>query len=750
MFKKFKGLNIMNKNKTLLLIALSTLFAITGTVFIANKEVDNLNTFALNRSSPSSDYVLTLDSSNRITNNYVSTSLGNKVYFATEGNVKKTPLSGWVGFEGDIASIYNTSSISGMKSIDFIIDAEYVDLSFGYMEDSIIHYSNCYNMTGKDDDEDGQYTFHYDFLETPPSFFKIAVSSTCILDNITINYSCNEYDFVPTELKSFEFTYLSEEDAYRINGFALKRRQVQTLVVPNSYNGKPVVEIKSNAFFTNDKIRYVIISEGIKRIGDMAFYLDINLESIVLPSTIESTGDNIYDGCLLLTSQTISSSMLEVNPLTYAGNQFLETITVEAGNPNYYSSNGMLYAYSYNGYENALLVCPAGKTGDIVIPNNCEYIDTYAFKNSRASTITISSSVELIEESFKSCSYLTSFVVDSNNDYYSAQSYMLCDKLGGHVKAYPRGRSDTTLNMPSSIGYVEDHVFDKVSNLRTIRLMNTTHIGEGAFMNMPDLETVYLTNVTEIGNGAFKNCRSLLSVTFSSVLRVVTTEAFMGCSSLTSVTFPSTLTTINNRAFRDCSSLSSIVFDAQSQIKRIEGEAFMNCTSLDVDELPSSIEYIGTYVFRNTAIDEFFLPQSFTYIPDGMFMDCDNLTSVEIPSYVRTIGYDAFNDCENLVNVTIPYNSVETIHSKAFKGAGFSRVYLPRCIVTIEASAFACNVDSLDIYSHVICEESPSYSSSSMGGGGWLRDDWSEHLGGGILFHIYYNYSIEDYNALQN
>ena len=407
----------MNK-KTLLLVSIASIAATVGVVIAAKSEIVNLDAFAIKRNTVSSDYTLTLDENNRLSNdNSVLTSLGNEVSFATEGTIIKNPGTGWVTFgntEGETSrSIYNITPISGMKSISFTFTDNDIYLHFGYKEDGVILYSNYVHLNYVDQG-DIEYQYSYSFDEVAPSYFKLESSrDNKILDNVVIKYSCQESGVVPTEMSAFSFTLLSG-DTYRVDGLKANRKSVQTLIVPNvgddGENGvKPLTHIKSLAFCTNDDIEYVYISEGITDIGDMAFYLDAKLHYIVLPTTLVNTGNQVFDGCMNLNKITITESQVDINLATYAGNQFFEEIEVLEGNPNYYVENGMLFANSYGDYSNALLLCPAGKTSAAIVPNNCQYIHSLAFKNAKVPSITIGSGVQLIDETFRSCNLLESF-----------------------------------------------------------------------------------------------------------------------------------------------------------------------------------------------------------------------------------------------------------------------------------------------------------------------------------------------------
>ena len=736
----------MNKKKTLLLVptAIASI-AVIGSFAYSFSSIKNAIA-AKDRSVTPGDYTLTLDSNNRIANgdDSVLTELGNKVFFDTESAVNKTPSSGWFEFGNTetSGSVYNTSPISGMKSISFSMNYSQMYLHYGYKDDGVIYYTNYYAMDGVDQG-DGQYAFTYTFNDVPPSYFKLeCFGKNKTISTMTIQYSCSESGKVPTELSSFSsFTYIAADDGYSVDGLVNDRKKMQTLIVPGSYNGKPVVEIKALAFASNWDIENVIIEEGVKRIGDQAFYLDASLKYLVLPSTIESVGDKAFDGCAGLKKQTIPAATTSISLSAYAGNSFLEEIVVEEGNTVYYSENGMLYDKA----TDTLLVCPAGIKGTVTIPNTCKKIGSVAFKNSLATTISIGSGVTEIEEAFKTCNSLTTFVVDANNDYYTAESGILCDKSKHALIAYPRGNTEDYVTLPNSIIEISDRAFEKVDHIEVLDLSNTTTVGEEAFTNMPKLEVISLSNVTEIGSGAFKNSTKLRSVTLKDGLYGIIglpDEAFMGCTSLASISLPNHLMTIGARAFKGCSSLSdfALVKTFPNTLESIGNEAFMNCTSLDVDEISEFVTSIGKGAFRNTAVDSFIFSTSMNYIPDEMFWDCDNLTSIEILPCVKTIGYDAFRDCDNLVSVTILDNSVETIRSRAFYQTSFTSIYIPKAVTTIEGSAFGGR--NFTIYTDV---KTPSgygdvYTSSSAGGG-WLRPGWSEGLTGGYLLHIYYNQS---------
>ncbi len=78
-----------------------------------------------------------------------------------------------------------------------------------------------------------------------------------------------------------------------------------------------------------------------------------------------------------------------------------------------------------------------------------------------------------------------------------------------------------------------------------------------------------------------------------------------------------------------------------------------------------------------------------TAIGESAFSDCTRLTSISIPSTVKSIDYGAFSRCSRLTSIVIP-ESVRTIGVFAFAGcSGLSSLIIPNGVTSIEGGAFA-------------------------------------------------------------
>ena len=116
-------------------------------------------------------------------------------------------------------------------------------------------------------------------------------------------------------------------------------------------------------------------------------------------------------------------------------------------------------------------------------------------------------------------------------------------------------------------------------------------------------------------------------------------------------------------AFYRCSELTSVTIPGS--ITYISEGSFSYCNNLTSLMVESSNQHYdsrddcnaiiktSTNVLvagcRNTAI-----PNSVTSIADGAFTGCSGLTSIAISSSVTTIGFSAFRSCTGLTSVTIP------------------------------------------------------------------------------------------------
>ena len=117
--------------------------------------------------------------------------------------------------------------------------------------------------------------------------------------------------------------------------------------------------------------------------------------------------------------------------------------------------------------------------------------------------------------------------------------------------------------------------------------------------------------------------------------------------------------------------------------------AFAECNNLTSVNLPSTITSIDAYAFGNcqklTSVN---VPPTVTSIGQGAFNGCVALYSVNIPKGVKNIEPSTFYGCKALSSITIP-DGVTSIGTLAFyQCSNLSLISIPDDVVSVGADAF--------------------------------------------------------------
>ena len=293
--------------------------------------------------------------------------------------------------------------------------------------------------------------------------------------------------------------------------------------------GYPTVAIGDNAFFVNTTLTSVTIPDSVTSIGNQAFFNCNGLISVNIPDSVTSIGNQAFNYCYVLTS-----------------------ITVDAGNPNYSSLDGVLY----NKTQTTLIQFPGGKSGDFTIPNSVTSIKSQAFAGcTTLNSVTIPAIVTSIgDNAFSYCSVLTGITVDASNPNYSSQDGVLYDKAKTVLIQYPCGTSGG-FTLPSSVTSIGGCAFLQCSGLISI-VVDVNNIvyssQDGVLYDKPMIQLI------QYPGG--KSGRFIIPDSVTSICGM----AFYYCTGLTSVTIPNSVKNIGDNAFADCTSLTCSYFDGNA------------------------------------------------------------------------------------------------------------------------------------------------------------------------------------------
>ncbi len=206
-------------------------------------------------------------------------------------------------------------------------------------------------------------------------------------------------------------------------------------------------------------------------------------------------------------------------------------------------------------------------------------------------------------------------------------------------------------------------------------------IANGAFEDCDLIESVVIPNsVASIGDYAFKGCFSLESIDIPYSVTSVGEYAFADCTSLESITIPYTVTSFGAWAFDGCEALNEVHYTGDiytwieikfypynSNPMKYAENLYFNGEEVTSVEIPSYITSIGSFAFEGiTSLVSVYIPASVQSIGEMAFFGCYSLESITIPNSVTNIGQLAFSQCTSLT--TINYEGAGALWRNIEKG----------------------------------------------------------------------------------
>ena len=408
-------------------------------------------------------------------------------------------------------------------------------------------------------------------------------------DGATLTVQDDHIDLYAKWVGAFNFAATQDGTGWIIVGLA---RTKDTIVVPELFDGKPIVGMASNVFKNNTTITSIeIVSRSADfNIGDFAFYGCTKLTTVTFPANVTSIGKGIFAYCNKLTTINF------------------------VGNDKYEVANGSIVDKNYDGNGNKAVI--AG-TNSSRIPTDVKIVASYAFyrltvKSTLVFNNTYGTSVETIEENaFYGCTAIQSLEITKNIEYIGQYAFANMVNLKTLTFATD-GTEDLTidsyafyncyslksLTVPARLTELAPYAFASCYSITSIAAddggtyLTTTTLGDHKALLKKNAEgdnytlvlgcseTAWFNDVDIIGEGAFylmTNGASKIKLTFRNSLREIGDYAFYGCSFQSTNPNTNLVTTIGEGAFAETNITSILI---QANVTTIGEGAFNSCLSL--------------------------------------------------------------------------------------------------------------------------------------------------------------------------
>lgn len=309
-----------------------------------------------------------------------------------------------------------------------------------------------------------------------------------------------------------------------------------------------------------------------------------------------------------LTSVTIPDSITNIGIIAFANSFGLTNITVVAGNPDYASTNGVLF----NEALTTLIQYPAGlMAGNYVIPGSVTNIGNDAFVISRLTNVDIPNSVISIGFAAFNASGLTSVTVPNGVASIGGRAFSTCSSLAN-------------VTIGDGVTNIGADAFSECSSLTNIAVDATnadyTSV-DGVLFDKTITTLIQYPSGLRAGSYAITNS-----------VAIIGGSAFAN-SLLTVITIPNSVTNIGSFAFQDCSSLTNIAVAADNPSYASVGGVLFNKAMTLLIQCPGGVTV------------SYAIPNGVTKIGSFAFEYCSGLTSATIPNSVTNIGTYAFALC---------------------------------------------------------------------------------------------------------
>lgn len=430
----------------------------------------------------------------------------------------------------------------------------------------------------------------------------------------------------------------------------------------------PPTAVKSSAFYKNDGITKVVMSE-VREIGASAFGSCSKLAEVSFEKC-EVIGAAAFDRCFALTSAYFP----ECKEIQSSAFQWCSTIE-KLEFPNLVScanyAFGSCSALAEVNIEKMTRLptgmfdnCP--KLSNIVFADEISDFGMYAIRGTayysnvaeRVSNVLYVKNVAVSGLSTTGISGVLTF--RDGTTCVGGDGFYACSKITG-ISC-------------EGMKWIGGSAFRSCSYITSISMPEVVQIGASAFMNCYRLKSAIFPKCTELGSYAFQYC-SVLSVVEIPLCESIGYSTFQNCSMLASIDFPNCLS-VGMNAFINCSALTEAEFPVCTMVGI---SAFCSCIKLSVANF-----------------------QECSFVQSNAFNSCKALTAISFPK-CTTVGSSAFKACSALIEAVFPM--CKFVSSCAFQACSLLKtVDLGVCSQIAYSAFWACSaLEKIILRSTAVC-----------------------------------------------
>ena len=490
-----------------------------------------------------------------------------------------------------------------------------------------------------------------------------------------------------------------------------------------SYNGtssdvvipSTVIEIATDAFRDNDKIRKVTIPNSVRKINEYAFWDCDNLQEVVIGSGLKTIDDFVFANCMGLVSINIPKNIKSIGIYAFEDDVNLESAVITEFTHDIHDTafDGCYklvifapegsYPWEYaQGFYNRQKTFPIYEdTGAIDVPDENEGDTDNTGDNDNTGDSDSAGETEVIDNTNpygEPGAYTTEFEItqrpdgtytavayNQNTDVYSEthvvgnSAVFFMDNSSLSVKYgsdYSAGNSSDTENVNES--EPENKVIYS-SSIPKYTIVDNRIVADKAYYLSRDMENMSLPEGTkEIGQFAFSRT-DVVSVTLPEGVEKIDYGAFYHCDLLENVKLPESVIKIEPYVFEE----TKWVKDFKSGIPGLDNGLDDGFNAENGEFLVSGGALIA-YRGRGKNVT---IPSEVRIIAAGCFKDHTEIESVAFPDTLLSIGEEAFCGCSELSTVYFGGNENEIL-DRAFKDTKVSVKDKPDSIVNVGIDSF--------------------------------------------------------------